>query len=83
MDIERASAKIRAKGVADDDEDYLLPIYAERMPIHTVIGTPEPCPRLIDGVVRPANLAPYAAGRALEEAARESYAVAYAAMEEA
>ncbi len=83
MDIEKASAKIRAKGVADDDEDYLLPIYAERMPIHTVIGTPEPCSRLLEGVVRPANLAPYAAGRALEEAARESYAVAYATIEEA
>ena len=83
MDIEKASAKIRAKGVADDDEDYLLPIYAERLPIRTIIGKPEPCPRLMDGVVRPANLAPYALGRLLEEAAKESYAVAYAAAEEA
>jgi hypothetical protein len=40
MDIEKASAKIRAKGVADDDEDYLLPIYAERLPVHTVLGAP-------------------------------------------
>ena len=83
MDIEKASAKIRAKGVADDDEDYMLPIYAERLPIRTIIGKPEPCPRLMDGVVRPANLAPYALGRLLEEAAKESYAVAYAAAEEA
>jgi nitroimidazol reductase NimA-like FMN-containing flavoprotein (pyridoxamine 5'-phosphate oxidase superfamily) len=83
MDIDKASAKIRAKGVADDDEDYMLPIYAERLPIRTIIGKPEPCPRLMDGVVRPANLAPYALGRLLEEAAKESYAVAYAAAEDA
>ncbi len=83
MDIEKASAKIRAKGVADDDEDYMLPIYAERLPIRTIIGKPEPCARLMDGVARPANLAPYALGRLLEEAAKESYAVAYAAAEEA
>jgi hypothetical protein len=36
MTIERASAKIRAKGVGDDEEDYLLPIYAERLPVRTV-----------------------------------------------
>ena len=59
MEIERASAKIRAKGVADDDEDYLLPVYAEGLPIRTVIGTPEPCPRLHAGVDRPQNLAGY------------------------
>jgi hypothetical protein len=77
MDIERASAKIRAKGVADDDEDYLLPIYAERLPIHTVIGTPEPCPRLHAGVDRPQNLAGYRAGRPLEEAVAEAHVLAY------
>ena len=33
MDIERASAKVRAKGVADDEEDYALPVYAERLPV--------------------------------------------------
>jgi len=32
MEIEEASAKVRSKGVADDDEDYELPIYAERHP---------------------------------------------------
>lgn len=77
MDIEKASAKIRAKGVADDDEDYVLPIYAERLPIHTVIGAPEPCPRLQPGVSRPAELAPYHAGRPLEEALAEAYRRTY------
>jgi nitroimidazol reductase NimA-like FMN-containing flavoprotein (pyridoxamine 5'-phosphate oxidase superfamily) len=59
MEIERASAEIRAKGVADDDEDYALPIYAERLLVHLMIGVPEPCPRLVSGVERPASLAPY------------------------
>jgi hypothetical protein len=77
MDIEKASAKIRAKGVADDDEDYELPIYAERIPIRTVIGAPEPCPRLLDGVERPATLAGYRADRLLEEAVTEAYAISY------
>ena len=77
MEIERASAKIRAKGVADDDEDYALPIYAERLPIRLVMGDPEPCPRLLDGVVRPDSLAGYHGGRALEEALREAHAVTY------
>lgn len=79
MDIERASAKIRAKGVADDEEDYALSIYAERLPVKTVIGAPEPCPRLLEGVERPAHLAPYRAGRLLEEAARQAYGIAYPA----
>ncbi len=77
MDIERASAKIRAKGVADDDEDYELPIYAERIAVHTLVGKAEPCPRLLGGVTRPQNLAMYAEGRPLSEAALESYAVSY------
>ena len=77
MEIERAAAKIRAKGVADDEEDYALPIYAERIPVRTVIGEPEPCPRLLHNVARPAGLAGYRAGRLLEEALTEAYAESY------
>ena len=77
MEIERASAKIRAKGVADDEEDYLLPIYAERLPIRTVIGDPEPCPRLPAGVPRGADLAAYRSGRPLEEAVTEAHLHSY------
>jgi uncharacterized protein len=77
MDIERASAKVRAKGVVDDDEDYLLPIYAERLPVRTVIGVPEPCPRLSSGVDRPHNLGGYRAGRPLEDAVAEAHAATY------
>lgn len=77
MEIERASAKIRNKGVADDEEDYDLPIYAERLPVKTVIGEPEACPRLLPGVDRPETLAPYRAGRSLEDALGEAYVLAY------
>lgn len=40
MEIERASAKVRAKGVVDDDEDYTLPIYAERVWVATAHEEP-------------------------------------------
>jgi uncharacterized protein len=77
MEIERASAKIRAKGVADDEEDYLLPIYAERLPIRTIIGDAEPCPRLLAGVPRGDDLASYRSGRPLEEAVVEAHSRSY------
>ena len=77
MEIEQASAKIRSKGVADDEEDYELPVYAERIPVRTVLGAPEPCPRLLDGVERPASLRGYSEGRLLEEALRDAYFVQY------
>ena len=76
MEIERASAKIRAKGVSDDDEDYELPVYAERLPINQVMGQAEACPRLLAGVSRPSNLDGYRAGRPLEEALMEAHRVA-------
>ena len=77
MEIEQASAKIRSKGVADDDEDYELPVYAERSPVRTVLGAPEPCPRLLDGVERPASLRGYSEGRLLEDALRDAYFLHY------
>jgi nitroimidazol reductase NimA-like FMN-containing flavoprotein (pyridoxamine 5'-phosphate oxidase superfamily) len=77
MEIERASAKIRSKGVGDDEEDYALPIYAERIPVQTLLGTPEPCPRLLPNVERPENLAGYRAMRPLQDALIEAYAESY------
>lgn len=77
MEIERASAKIRAKGVGDDEADYALPIYAERLPVHTIMGAPEPCPRLMPGVARPQNLVGYRADRPLQDALAEAHAAAY------
>ena len=78
MDIEKASAKIRARGVVDDDEDYALPIYAEHIPVRMVLGAPEPCPRLLPGVKRPETLSSYRAGRLLEDALTEAYQTTYA-----
>jgi uncharacterized protein len=77
MDIECASAKIRARGVVDEKEDYALPVYAERIPVITVLGQPEPCSLLLEGVQRPATLAGYAEGRPLLEALSEAYSSAY------
>jgi uncharacterized protein len=74
MEIEQASAKVRTKGVADDEEDYALPIYAERIPVRTVLGAPEPCPRLREGVERPATLQAYREGRLLNDALKETHA---------
>ncbi len=77
MDIEQASAKIRSRGVVDDDEDYALPIYAERIPVTTVLGEPEPCPRLMKDVARPSTLTGYASGRPLQDALTEAYLASY------
>jgi hypothetical protein len=55
-----------------------LPIYAERIPVRTVLGAPEPCPRLLDGVERPATLSGYSEGRLLEDALRDAHFAHYA-----
>ena len=54
------------------------PIYAERIPVRTVLGAPEPCPRLLDGVERPASLRGYSEGRLLEDALRDAHFAHYA-----
>jgi uncharacterized protein len=76
-DIERASAKIRTKGVADDEEDYALPVYAERIPLTLVCGDPEPCPRLPAGVGRPGDLEQYRKGNLLEAAVLAAHRASY------
>ena len=81
MEIERASAKVRAKGIGDEEEDYALPIYAERIPVRTVLGEPEPCARLVEGVARPQALAGYVQGRRLDEAVAEAHATTFAGRE--
>ncbi|MER9641678.1 pyridoxamine 5'-phosphate oxidase family protein [Mesorhizobium sp. M0239] len=68
MRIEEASSKVRAKGVADDEEDYGHPVWAGVIPVRMVVGAAEPCPRLLPGTVRPQNLARYAEGARLDEA---------------
>lgn len=77
MKIEDASAKIRAKGVGDEEEDYALPIYAARIPVYQVLGATEPCPRLIPGVERPEGLAGFTEGRRLDEVMSETAKLVY------
>jgi nitroimidazol reductase NimA-like FMN-containing flavoprotein (pyridoxamine 5'-phosphate oxidase superfamily) len=79
MEIDYASAKIRSSGVVDDEDDYALPIWAERIPVRTVLGAPEACKRLVPGVGRPEALSGYRQGRALEEALAEAHAATFPA----
>ncbi len=78
MEIEQASAKIRATGPGDDEEDFALPIWAGVVPLRTVIGAPEDCPRLPAGLVPGADLAAYREGRVVDEAFLETYRRGYA-----
>jgi uncharacterized protein len=77
MEIERAAAKVRTKGLADDPEDQDLPIYAERIPVMTVLGEPERCDRLASEIARPESLQPYRAGQRLDTALTEAHQQAY------
>ncbi len=73
MVIDQASAKIRSKGVGDEEEDYALPIYAAKFPVRTVVAEVETCPRMPEGVARPPGLAAFAPGRRLDEIMLETY----------
>ena len=78
MAIDEASAKVRSKGVADEEEDYGLPIYAARFPVRQVVGEVETCPRMPAGVERPEGLAGFTPGRRLDEVMSENYRKTYA-----
>jgi uncharacterized protein len=67
MRIEEAAAKVRAKGVADDEEDYDHPVWAGVIPVRTVIGADQPCPRLQPGIARPEGLSSYREGARLDD----------------
>lgn len=56
MEIEEAVAKARSGGPNDDEEDYALDVWAGVIPVRTVIGEPEPDPRLKPGIAAPAYL---------------------------
>lgn len=74
MVIDEASAKIRAKGVGDDDEDGAHPVWAGVIPVTTVLGTAEPSPVLAPDLTPGADLAAYGPGRRLDAALRETQA---------
>ena len=53
ISLTQASAKIRSGPPSDDDADYELPIWAGVLPVRTVLGEPEPDPRLTDEIEVP------------------------------
>lgn len=53
MDISEGSAKIRTGEPSDDEEDYVLPIWAGVIPVTTHVGTPIPDSRILEGVAMP------------------------------
>lgn len=75
MEIEEASAKVRAANVGDDTEDGDWPVWAGVIPLETRTGAPEPSPVLAPGLAVPETLAPYRAGRRLDAVLAETYAV--------
>jgi nitroimidazol reductase NimA-like FMN-containing flavoprotein (pyridoxamine 5'-phosphate oxidase superfamily) len=70
MPIDEAAAKVRAKGVGDDEEDFALPIWAGVIPVTTVLGAAETCHRLVAGVDKPETLSIFPEGGRLDEALR-------------
>ena len=50
LPIEEASAKVRAGGPLDDEDDYALDVWAGVIPLSSVPGAPEPDERLRAGV---------------------------------
>lgn len=70
MPIDEAAAKVRAKGVGDDEEDFALPIWAGVIPVTTVLGQAQTCPRLVAGVDKPETLSIFPEGGRLDEALR-------------
>jgi nitroimidazol reductase NimA-like FMN-containing flavoprotein (pyridoxamine 5'-phosphate oxidase superfamily) len=66
MEIEEASAKIRATGVIDDEEDYALPVWAGVVPTNFVLGEAAADQRLLVEPGRPPDLAEYAANARLD-----------------
>ena len=67
MAMEQASGKIRNEPVHDDEEDYAVPAWTALLPIRTVIGAAQECPRQMAGLTRPEGMSAYRADRPLDE----------------
>jgi uncharacterized protein len=57
LPLDEASAKVRSGPPIDDDEDYELPVWAGVLPMSTIVGPPEPDPRLDPAVELPGHVA--------------------------
>lgn len=62
MPIEEASAKIRDAGVADDEADYALPVWAGVLPVSWAVGAPMADPRNLEGVAAPDHVRAFSLG---------------------
>ena len=72
-------AKVRATGVSDEQEDYALPVWCAVLPLRTVLGEPEQCPRQLPDVTPDASgMAGFVPGRRFDEVMLEIYRRAYA-----
>lgn len=60
--IEEASAKLRAAGVLDEEEDLSLPVWAGVLPLKLTPGVPEPDPQLAEGTAVPGYVTGYQRG---------------------
>jgi nitroimidazol reductase NimA-like FMN-containing flavoprotein (pyridoxamine 5'-phosphate oxidase superfamily) len=56
LPLEEASAKVRAGGPLDDEEDYDLPVWAGTIGLRIAASSPQPDERLIPGVECPSYL---------------------------
>jgi uncharacterized protein len=66
MEIEDASAKVRAMGNLDEPEDLENPSWAGVIPVSTVIGAAQPCPNnSVDPIIT--GLEAYSPGERLDE----------------
>ena len=78
MDIEDAVAKIRCTGVSDEEEDYAVPVWCAVLPLRTVLGEPQECPRQVLGVTpETGGLGSYLPGRRFDEVMLATYATSY------
>ena len=59
LELSEASAKIRAGGPVDDEEDYELDVWAGVLPLELKIGAPVADERLRTGVEVPSNILNY------------------------
>jgi hypothetical protein len=53
LPLEEVSAKVRAGGPIDDEEDYSLPIWAGIVPVRVQTGEPLADSRLPEGIPAP------------------------------
>ncbi len=78
MEIEEASAKIRALDVHDEEADYAVPAWTALVPVRTVIDAPVECPRQHPEASSEASgMGAWRPGRRLDEVMSEAYRTAY------